>query len=260
MMKPFKRNVALACLLASTMLAGCTTSTLPVEDPYAAYRDHMPRSILVLPPANESVDVLAPWSWVTTVSEPIAEQGYYVFPVAIVDAFMKENGLPLPEDMHAAPLDKLGEVFGADAVLYVTLTEFGQKFELLSSTTRVDAVGQLVDVDTGLVLWQGELNHADSGNNGSSNGLLGSLVNAAVNQIGGTLTDRPHDAAIIANRQWFRDSRKGLLKGPRHPGFEAQMAEAREAEQAAAEAAATAGDGENTSNSGDQSENDSPPS
>ncbi len=55
------------------------------------------------------------------------------------DEFMKQNGLPDPEDMHATPLDKISEIFGADAVLYVVLTELSQIFELLSSTTRVNA-------------------------------------------------------------------------------------------------------------------------
>jgi len=114
--------VGLMCL---GLLSACAST--PQEDPYVLYRDLMPRSILVLPPINESVDVNAPYSWVTTVSKPIAEQGYYVFPVGIVDEFMKSNGLPEPADMHRAPIDKLGKVFGADAVLYVTLEEFGQR-------------------------------------------------------------------------------------------------------------------------------------
>lgn len=227
----YTRICTTTTIVASALLGACTT--LPAEDPYVLYRDLMPTSILVLPPVNESLDVNAPYSWVTTATMPIAEQGYYVFPVAIVDAFMKENGLPNPEDMHAAPLDKLGEVFGADAVLYVTLTEFGQKFELLSSTTRVDAEAELVDIKSGQSLWKGALNYADNNNGGAQSGLLGSLITAAVNQIGATLTDRTHDAAAVANFQLFRNTRNGLLKGPRHSGFEAQMIAAREAAEAA---------------------------
>lgn len=231
----------LAAIAVTTLLGAC--STVPREDPYVLYRELMPHSILVLPPVNESVDVNAPYSWVTTATMPIAEQGYYVFPVAVIDEFMKENGLPDPEDMHAAPLEKLGEIFGADAVLYVTLTEFGQKFELLSSTTRVDAVAQLVDIGTGQVIWNGELDYADSGNDNSQAGLLGMLVNAAITQIGQTINDSAHDAAAIANRQLFLSERTGLLKGPSHPGFAAQMEAARvaaEAAEAAAEAEAEA--------------------
>ena len=232
---------ALAVIAATTLLGACATTNAPEEDNYALFRELMPHSILVLPPVNESVNVGAPYSWVTTATMPIAEQGFYVFPVAIIDEFMKENGLPNPEDMHAAPLDKLGEIFGADAVLYVTLTEFGQKFELLSSTTRINAVAQLVDIGTGQVIWDGKLNYADSGNNGNQGGLLGALVNAAITQISESVNDSAHDASRLANWQLFQNSRKALLKGPLHPEFASQM----QAAQIAAEeaAAATAAEG-----------------
>lgn len=246
MSNAYSNSLALTLIAASSLLGACATSE-PREDPYALYRELMPNSILVLPPVNESLDVNAPYSWVTTATMPIAEQGYYVFPVAIIDQFMKENGLPNPEDMHAAPLNKLGEIFGADAVLYVTLTEFGQKFELLSSTTRVNAVAQLVDIGTGQVIWDGKLNYADSGNNSNQGGLLGALVSAAITQIGETVNDSTHDAAAIANWQLFHDRRAGLLKGPAHPEFAAQMEAARlAAEEAAAAQAAEAATSEGT--------------
>ena len=238
---------ALTVIAATTLLGACATTNVPEEDQYVLFRELMPHSILVLPPVNESVDVNAPYSWVTTATMPIAEQGFYVFPVAIIDEFMKENGLPNPEDMHAAPLDKLGEIFGADAVLYVTLTEFGQKFELLSSTTRVNAVAQLVDIGSGRVIWDGQLNYAESGNNNSQGGLLGALVSAAITQIGETVNDSSHDASRLANLQLFRNTRKGLLKGPLHPEFAAQMEAAQiAAEESAAAAAAESATSEAT--------------
>jgi hypothetical protein len=220
-------------ILAAVLTAAC--ASVPAEDPYVLYRELMPRSILVLPPVNESVDVNAPYSWVTTATMPIAEQGYYVFPVAVIDEFMKENGLPNPEDMHAAPLDKIWEIIGADAVLYVTLEEFGQKFELLSSTTRVNARAELVDVKSGQVIWTGRQNYAQGSDSGGQ-GLLADLVAAAITQIGQTVNDSTHEAAMLANQELFRNSRTGLLTGPLHPGYAAAV----EAAQAvAAEAAAS---------------------
>lgn len=223
------KQSAFAVLVATTLLGAC--ATVPQDDAYILYRELMPRSILVLPPINESVDVNAPYSWVTTASMPIAEQGYYVFPVAVIDEFMKENGLPNPEDMHAASLEKINEIFGADAVLYVTLEEFGQKFELLSSTTRVKARAQMVDVKSGQEIWKGKLDYKKSSDSGGQ-GLLGALLNAAITQIGETINDSSHDAAILANEQLFRHSSKGLLTGPLHPGYAAEL-EAAQIEAAA---------------------------
>ncbi len=212
------RSLAIAGLLA-ILTSACVT---PEPKDYTAFRQYMPRSILVLPPLNQSLDANASYSWLTTVSQPLGDQGYYVFPVAVVDEFMRENGLPGPEEMHAVSLKKLDEIFGADAVLYVTLEEFGQKFELLSSTTRVRASGRLVDVKTGTELWVGEVDHADSSGSTSGQGLVGVLVAAAINQIGNTVTDRSHDAAKLANYRLIRDSYEGLLLGPRHPEFGAE--------------------------------------
>lgn len=48
---------------------------------FCALQQAAPRSILVLPPMNSSVDVNAPYSYLSTISTPLAEKGYYVFPV-----------------------------------------------------------------------------------------------------------------------------------------------------------------------------------
>ncbi len=233
--KMIKKGLSLLVVSASLFLGACATNGSG-EDPYASFRENMPRSILVFPPVNESVDVNASYSWLTTASEPIAEQGFYVFPVAIVDEFMKENGLPNPEDMHAAPLNKIDEIFGADAVLYVTIEEYGQKFELIQSVTKVTARGELVDVKTGQPIWSGRVVHSQKSQDNSGAGLLGAIVTAAVAQVGETINDAAHDASVYANYQLFVSSRRPLLLGPTHPGFEEQQLKAAEAAQAAQDA------------------------
>ena len=217
-------------LAALLMLTACAT---PEPKDYSLYREHMPASILVLPPTNQSPEVNAPYSYLSTVSEPIAEAGYYVFPVAVVDAYMKENGLPTPADMHAVPLDKLGEVFGADAVLYVDIEAYGQEFNILSSDAVVRASVSLVDIDSGAVLWEGKVRAVDSANANSGNALV-DLIGAAVAQAVGTTTDRAHVVAIEANRRMV-SGREGLLLGPYHPGAAGDVRGRSEPEAPAAE-------------------------
>src|SRR5258706_3092071 len=98
------------------ILGGCATMQ-PYD--YSNYRAHPPRSILVLPPLNESTAIEGTYSYLSTVTQPIAEMGYYVFPVAVLDHFLKENGMPTAGEMHQAPLHKIREIVGADAVLYI---------------------------------------------------------------------------------------------------------------------------------------------
>ena len=86
------------CALVGFMaLVGC--KALPPYD-YTAYQQHPPRSILVLPPMNESTAVEGTFGYLSTVSRPLAERGYYVFPVDVVDRLMRENGLPGAGEMH----------------------------------------------------------------------------------------------------------------------------------------------------------------
>jgi len=184
---------------------------------YSAYRAHMPRSILVLPPRNESVDVNATYSYLSTITRPLAEAGYYVFPVAVVDQFLKDNGLPTPDEMHTASLARIREILGADAVLYVTIEQWGQKYLILQSTTVVGARAKLVDVATGATLWEGKAYLAEG--SGGGNDPIAMLIAAAVEQILDTSMDRCHDVARQANFAMTNDPKRGLLAGPRSPAF-----------------------------------------
>jgi len=195
-------------LATLVLLSGCVT--VPPKD-YTAFRESRPRSILVLPPVNESTEINATYSVLTTTTRPIAEMGYYVMPIAIVDQFMKENGLTVPGEMHQAPLDKLREVFGADAVLYLTINEFGSKYQVLSSNVIVRMSGKLVDCRTGIVIWEGTTTAVSQGQSG--------LVEALVTQILNKLVDAAHGTAALASYQLITLPNQGLLKGPRHAEF-----------------------------------------
>ncbi len=139
-------------LLMIFFISVSACATVQQQD-YSNFRDHRPRSILVLPPLNESLEVDASYIYLSTISRPLAECGYYVFPVAVIDAFLKENGLPTPGEMHNIPLDKIHNILGADAVLYVTIEDWGQKFQVLSSNTVIKARARLVHVTSGKTLW-----------------------------------------------------------------------------------------------------------
>jgi hypothetical protein len=178
----------------------------------------MPQSILVLPPLNESVDANASYSYLTTISRPLAERGYYVFPVVVIDQFMKDNGLPGPGEMHGVALNKIDEIIGPDAVLYITIEEFGQKYVVLSSNTTVTARAFLVDVDTGNRIWDGRVHLVQS--SGGSGDLIADMIIAAVEQVMDTVADQTHDVARLANQQLINDPNRGLLVGPLHPEFD----------------------------------------
>lgn len=194
------------------LLTGCAT-TEPYN--YDALLAAKPRSILVMPPLNESLEVNASYIDLSTLSRPLAEKGYYVFPVAVIESFMKENGLPTPDEMNQVPLDKLHENTGADAVLYIRISDWGQKYSVLDSSTVVVSHVKLVDARTGALLWDADASAVQSGN--SSGGLLEALVAAAITQIIGDMTDMTPAVARLANAQAINNPQRGLLNGPYAP-------------------------------------------
>lgn len=215
-MRDCRRLARCSCCAVLLLAAGCAA---PPTTDYSIYRDRLPRSVLVLPPLNHSVQVNAPYGYLSTISQPLAEAGYYVFPVAVVDAFMKENGLPTPGEMHTVGLDKIDQVFGADAVLYVTIEDYGQKYQVLSSTTIVKAHANLVDVATGATLWEGRA-QVVQGSGDSGGGVIGMLVTAAVAQVINSAGDNAHALASQANAQMIVNADTGLLLGPYSPGYD----------------------------------------
>ena len=106
-----------AALLAATLVIGGCVTRQPYD--YAAFKESRPATILVLPPINNSPDVNATYSVMSQATWPLAESGYYVFPVTLVDETFKHNGLTSATDIHGVPIEKLRGIFGADAALLV---------------------------------------------------------------------------------------------------------------------------------------------
>jgi hypothetical protein len=215
----WKRLVAgMFLVIVSALPVGCATT--PTSYDYSNFRRLPPRSILVLPPLNDSTAVEATYGYLSTVTRPLAEMGYYVFPVAVMDQFFKENGMPSAGEMHQAPLSKIREVVGADSVLYVTVQEYGTDYMLISSNTVVRARASLVDTRTGTTLWEG-VGVALEGSGGSGDPIVDAIA-AVVTQVVNTSTDRAHKVSTLANSNLLTVPNKGLLYGPYHPKYEPQ--------------------------------------
>ncbi|WP_028580939.1 DUF799 domain-containing protein [Desulfogranum japonicum] len=199
------------------ILSGCATPGPPPD--YTAFRERHPRSILVLPPLNESTDLKASYSVLSTVSKPLAEMGYYVFPVAVIDQFLKENGMPTPGEMHQIPLDKVDEIIGADSILYLVVNEYGTKYTVVNSAAVVQVTARLVDVKTGERIWSGQVKLWDDASGGSGD-LVAMLINSAINQVISQSTDQSHYVAEdVSSCLFMTCPSERLLYGPYHPAY-----------------------------------------
>lgn len=208
----------IACALsAALLLAGCAT---PTPKDYTAFKAADPKTILVLPPKNSSPEVSASYGVYAQIQAPIAESGYYVLPVTLVDEHFKSNGLTVSDETHLVDGAKLQEVFGADAALYVDIQDYGTRYRVVDSASVVSAAGKLVDLRTGETLWTGYASASSAEQRQHNQGLAGMLISALIQQVLATATDESYRIAAMANERLLSVRHTGgLLPGPRHPQY-----------------------------------------
>ncbi|MBO9881261.1 DUF799 domain-containing protein [Xanthomonas sp. D-109] len=215
------KNVArMACVaVLGLLLSACATQ--PMSRDYSAYKASKPRSILVLPPVSHAPDVNASLSVLSVTTLPLAEAGYYVMPVAPVYETFKQNGITVADEAQAVSPEKLREIFGADAALYITVEKYGAVYQVINSVVVVSANAKLVDLRTGTVLWQGQAQASSGENqNNAGGGLLGMLVTAAINQVVNQVTDQGHQIGNVASQRLLSAGHPGgLLYGPYNPKY-----------------------------------------
>jgi hypothetical protein len=136
-------------IVASAAMSGCAT-----VEPYdfAEFHKAPPRSILIVPVVNRSLDVDASNYVLSTLTIPLAELGYYVFPVNTVKVVLEQEGLYEPEQVRNMDTARLASLFGADAVLYVTINRWDAQYVLISTTVTVEFDYQL-DRRDGTRIW-----------------------------------------------------------------------------------------------------------
>lgn len=217
-MRPFS-CIVIGC--AALWLSGCVTQPKP---DYTQFFEHQPHSILVVPPANKTTAVDAPAIFLTTVSAAIAERGYYVFPVFLVQDILNDLGATDEGAIAAIPPNKFKEIFGADSILYVTITDWTTSYVVIASNIIVGAEYRLVDADTGAVLWTGKQKvvHNSSGGGGGG-GLIGALVVAAVKAAITAAAVQYRPIAFQTNNMAVNQSGYGLPAGLYHPEFQKDL-------------------------------------
>jgi len=212
------RRHALLLASAVTLVASCVT---PPRKDYTRFLAANPRSILIVPVVNNSVDVEAPTYFLSTLTIPIAERGYYAFPVNLVKRMLEDDGMADAALVHGADPMRLCNLFGADAVLYVTIQRWDARYVVLSTTVTVEFKYRLVDGKTGDVLWEDQRTMAYQPNN-SGGGLIGALVSAAVTRASPNympLARQANDTALA----W---PGPGLPAGPYLPEYRKDLAPA----------------------------------
>jgi len=211
-MKYFIKSLA---VLVCIFMIGCASKRQPYD--YTAFKNSRPKSILILPPINNTVDVKGTYSFYSNASKPLGEAGYYVFPISMVDELFKENGYTNPNDIHSIPSGKLREIFQADVALYLVIKDFGTKYSVVSSATVVTVEGTLVDLKSGSTIWSGKATASSEEGKDNNQGLAVAMLSAIINQVASNFIDQGHKIGKITSQRLLSGGvNDGVLFGPRH--------------------------------------------
>jgi hypothetical protein len=166
----------IAFLGVVALSAGCVSR--PPRADYSQFRSEGPRSILVVPVINRSVDVNAPDYFLATIATPLAERGYYVFPINMVKSVLADDGLSDANLVHSGDPRRLGELFGTDAVMYISIERWDAKYVLLATTVTVELNYSIKSTHTGQELWKNHQLVVYQPQQSGGAGIAGLIANA----------------------------------------------------------------------------------
>jgi len=213
-----KNSIAiLFSLVIMILLSGCANNTQPYD--YSSFLKNKPKSILVVMPTNESLDIKGSSATLANTILPLSEAGYYVFPPALVNETFKHNGITEPKEIKNISLEKLKEIFGADTVLYINVKKYGNSYSVITSSTEIELEATLVDINTGKTLWNKNTRFVKSSGD-SGGGIIGMLVTAVITQIANETTDQAYETSMITNNILFATNCNDcILYGIHSPNF-----------------------------------------
>ena len=200
------------CMLAVT---GCVTQPTKVDQ--SALLAAAPRSILVVPTINRSLDVDAPNYVLAALPIPIAEKGYYVFPVNTTKFVLEQEGFYEAEQIHQQPTQTLAKLFGSDAVLYVAIKQWDAKFAVFTTVVTVDFDYRLVSKD-GQELWkENKRMQYQPQNNNNAASPMAALLSAVISAAMARAVPNYMPLTQQANQQVFVLGPNALPNGPYRP-------------------------------------------
>jgi len=208
----------LIALTLAFFLTGCSGSK-PVPnatkgDLFPLMYEEQPRSILILPPINESTDAEAKDFYMTTVETPFALKGYYVFPTEMVSEILKQEGIQDASTLTSMPANKFNDYFGADSVLFITIHKWDTSYAVLASTLKVAISARLVSTKTNQVLWRNAQNIVVDLGGGGSSSLEGLLISAVITAVSTASADYVTYARQVNNKLV-----SSLPAGPYSPNY-----------------------------------------
>ena len=164
-------------LVLIVTVSGCAAPARKMD--LSSFEAASPRSILIVPAVNKSLDVDAPNYLLAALPVPLAEKGYYVFPVNTTKIVLEQEGFYEGEQVHQQPPAVLAKLFDADAVLFVTINRWDAQYAIIATTVTVEFEYRMTNRQ-GATIWSAKSAMRYSPQSTNTGSALGNLIAAAV--------------------------------------------------------------------------------
>lgn len=181
-----------------SMLFGCAATTETKQQAFPEMYDaaKRPVSILVMPAINESTAADAADYYAVTIAEPLSLAGYYVYPLEVITEILRSEGIADIEMIRDLPPSAFKKGFGADAVLFVTITGWDKTYLIIAANVSVGLEFVMMSTTTDEVLWSySTVAVVDA--SGSSGNIFVDLISTAIS----TALIKNVNVAKLANTQ-----------------------------------------------------------
>lgn len=179
-----KNKLAVIAVMAIFFVACAPTEGLKKSQKYESLYQEDPQTILIMMPINMTDNVEIKEVFYTTLTTILAERGYYVMPPFLCQEILRSESANDSEWFENAPLQKFGEVFGADAVLFTTIHEWSK--QSLKETVTIKVAYVLKSTKTNSVLFTRtgtliyDIDEDDEDDGGFFQRMIDSIINTAL--------------------------------------------------------------------------------
>ncbi|WP_434928032.1 GNA1162 family protein [Shewanella sp. HL-SH8] len=170
----------LLSLLFILFFTGCTSTTTTKEAAFPSmYGDTNRQTILIVPVINETTAAEAVDFLNATVAQPLANKGYYVLSIPIVNHLFKDAGVIDGSQLKGVPMASYKEKFGADSVLFIKLTNWETNYLVIAGNVTVGMEYVLMSTTTNEIIWSYKNTFAINTSSSSGN-LIADIIVTAV--------------------------------------------------------------------------------
>lgn len=171
-------------LVGAIMLCSCSTQQFTRASLYPKMYDEKPKTILVMPPINNTNHAEAKDYFYSSLCMPLTEKGYYVVSPFLASDLLKQESAYDSELFINGSLAPFRNVFGADAVLFTTINKWEKQSGLSYIKVGIEYVLKSTKTNEVLFNRSGELEVSfSSGGNGLLGMALDMITTAATDKI-----------------------------------------------------------------------------